>query len=315
MPKPKELYLYTSINDWSVKDLLVALEDSMGDEVRMRENCGGGSVMACYGLCAKIYEHGDVTILVDGMAASGGANLLPYAKKVECLDVSTFLLHRADMYVSTEEDKAFLAKVNADLRAKLELRVDAAKFKKVTGYTLDQMFDTEKRIDIMLDADQAKKIGLVQKVNKLIPADITALNHRLMGIAAEHKPEPEEEPEKPTQMTKEELQKNHPAVYAEIFGLGVAAEKDRVESCLVFAEVDLAGVKAAIEGGKPLSAKQTSEFALKVMSSSTLKKIEAEAGEDTPTGDDTPTVQTEKEKADAAFDAAVNQNLGLKSKV
>ena len=315
MPSPKIIYLYTYIYDGSVKDIMQQIDECMGDEVTIRENTGGGSVFATVGLCDLIAEHGNVTIDVQGIAASSGANLLPYAKKVTCLDISTFLLHRADMYVESEEEKALLAKVNKDLRAKLELRVNADVFKDVTGYTLDQMFDPNQRLNIWLDAKQAKKIGLVDKVRKLEPAERDAINARFMGMAAEHVPT-KEEPSNKKIMTKGELLKDHPAIYAEIVAEGVAKEKDRVESCLVFAEVDLAGVKAAIASGQNLSAKQMSEFSMKIMSKAALGIIEGESPAPAPTGEEKPgeKPKTETEKSLEAFEKLVDSNLNIGKK-
>ena len=163
----KELYLYSPIYDFVVESLVSQLEENMGNEVCIRANTPGGDVFAGYALCAKMQEHGNVTVKVDGNANSIGSMALLYAKKVECLDVTTFVLHRADMYVSTPEQQTFLDKINKDLKSKYLQRFDKESFKEVTGVSIDEMFNPEKRIDIVLDAKQAKRIGLIQKINKL----------------------------------------------------------------------------------------------------------------------------------------------------
>jgi ATP-dependent protease ClpP protease subunit len=180
----KELYLYTGIYDFSAQELIAQIEENMGEEVVLREMCPGGSVFATHGICAKLVEHGNITIKVDGCAMSSGANLLPYAKRVICLDVSKFLLHRADMDIESTEDQIFLDSINKDLKAKLLLKVDASKFKEVTGYTINDMFNPSQRINITLNAKEAKDIGLVDEIVKLSPKEITALNERLCGISA-----------------------------------------------------------------------------------------------------------------------------------
>lgn len=304
----KELYLYNPIYDFVAEDLISAIEDNMGSPITIRENTPGGNVFATFGICAKMIEHGDVTIKVDGAAMSSGANLLPYAKYVECLDVSTFLLHRADMYCESESDKQFLAKINTDLRAKLELRVDADKFKKVCGCTMDEMFNAETRVNVTLDAKQAKSIGLVNKINKLTPAEMTAFNNKMYQVAAII-----EEPKQEifSKMTIDKLKAENPDLYKQIFDLGVEAEKDRVEACLVYNEIDPKAVKEAIESGKPLTAKQMAELNLKSFNVQALKSLENDNPEAVVTTEETK-VKTEKEKQLAQFEASAKGHLNLK---
>lgn len=303
----KEIYLYSPVYDFVAESLISTMNENP-EELTMRVNSPGGSVFANYGICAKMQEHGNVICKVDGAAMSSAANLLPYAKSVECLDVSTFLLHRADMYVETEADKAFLARINKDLRAKLLARVDAVIFKEVTGFTIDEMFDSEKRIDITLDAKQAKKIGLVQKINKLTPSEVEAFNAKMLFNIAASSPE-KEKPKTKNNMTIDTLKAEHPALFAQVVALGVEKEKDRVEACLAFMDVDAKAVKAAIESGKDLSQKQMAEFALKAISNKSLTALTEEGA---PVVTTTETVEKEKdakEKELEAFSNAVDSNL------
>jgi ATP-dependent protease ClpP protease subunit len=308
----KELYLYSPIYDFVAVDLIAAIEEHSGEDITLRVNSPGGSVFSNYGICAKMTEHGAVNVKVDGAAMSSGANLLPYAKFVECLDVSTFLLHRADMYVENDADKAFLAKINKDLKAKLLMKVDQDTFKEVTGHTIEEMFNSETRIDIFLDAKQAKKIGLVDKITKLSPADVTAFNNKMFAVAAISNPTQENKPTNHITMTLDKLKAEHPAVYAEVFALGIAQEKDRVEACMAFVEIDPAAVKTAIEGGKPLTQKQMADFTIKAMSKNTLTAL---AGEQAPpvAGSEESAAKTVKENAIAEFEKSVNANLNIKT--
>lgn len=305
----KELYLYSPIYDFVAETLVSQMEEFKDSEIVLRVNTPGGSVFANHGICAKMSELGNVHIKVDGAAMSSGAILLPYAKFVECLDVSTFLLHRADMYVESEADKAFLARINKDLKTKLLLKVDADIFKEVTGVSIDEMFNSEKRIDVILDAKQAKKIGLVNKVNKLTPAEVEAFNNKMFAIAAIVNPIADQST-KPKTMNVEKLKAEHPEVVAQVLAMGVAKEKDRVEACLAFIEIDAAGVKAAIESGKDLSAKQMAEFAVKALNKESLEAIKKDSAPGVATKE--PEAKTEKENELEAFKAAFKKDLNLK---
>lgn len=307
---PKEIYLYSPIYDFVAERTISAINDNPSELV-MRVNSPGGSVFANYGICAKMQEHGDVTVKVDGAAMSSAANLLPYSKKAECLDVSTFLLHRADMYVESEEDKAFLARINKDLKAKLLSRVDANVFKDVTGYSIDEMFDSEKRIDITLDAKQAKKIGLVQKINKLTPSEVEAFNAKMYGVTSIAQPTQETKPKTNKQMTIEQLKAEHPALFAQVVALGVEKEKDRVEACLAFIDVDAKAVKAAIESGKDLSQKQMAEFALKAVSVKSLEALAGEGAKPVATSEVSDVEKNAKAKEIEAFEKSLDSHLKL----
>jgi ATP-dependent protease ClpP protease subunit len=276
----KELYLYSPIYDFVAESLMAQIDERMGEEAVIRSNTPGGSVFANYGICAKIQEHGNVTIKVDGNASSSGANMLFYAKRVECLDVTTFVLHRADMFISTPEDQAFLDKINKDLKSKMLARVDKEVFKEVTGYTIEQMFDPEKRIDIKLDAKQAKKIGLVQKINKLSPQEIEAFNSRFFDIAATTQNE-NTNPKTIKTMTLAELKASHPAVFAEAVQIGLAQgadqERERINAWAHFMDVDAKSVKEGIASGKAITQAQTFELMEKKFSAKAVSDLEKDS--------------------------------------
>tara|TARA_R110001606_G_scaffold374612_3_gene532480 strand:+ start:647 stop:1609 length:963 start_codon:yes stop_codon:yes gene_type:complete len=253
----KELYLYGGVHEYSVEDLLEKIEANMDEEIVLRLNTPGGNVLAGWGLIAKMREHGNVTIKVDGSAMSMGAVMLPFAKKVEALDVSRILIHRADMYVSSPEDQAFLDGINKDLRAKLTSKIDEAKLKEITGFSISDIFNPKQRLDVILDAKQAKKIGLVDKVNKLSPEEAKAMTEKLYNVAASAAPVDQEvKPNvklKPLNMDIDKLKADHPLVFAAVFALGVTkGADDHKELCAAwnqFSDVDAEAVKAGIESG------------------------------------------------------------------
>lgn len=314
---PKELYIYSSINSDSSLAFLQSMEENANEDVVIRVNSPGGSVFAFWGMAAKMNEStGKKIIKVDGLAASAGAFFLLYGDEVEALDVSTLMLHRADAHISSPEDQARLDLINADLRAKLTAKIDDKKMKELKGVSIKDLFNPDSRIDLFLTAKEAKAIGLIDKITKVNPKEATAFTEKYFNVAAQFNTPAAPTPQTPKTMTLAEFKSANPGLYNEILELGITAgvekEKDRVEAALVFNEIDPKGVKAAIESGKPLSAKQMAEFALKQMSPETLKKLSAEAAVVvTPAAVDGK-VKTDKEKEVEAFEKEVEEKLNLK---
>jgi ATP-dependent protease ClpP protease subunit len=270
----KEIYLYNPIYSFVAEELMQQMNENMNEEITMRLNTPGGSVFSGYGILSKMSEHGNVTIKIDGFAASMGAFMLLYANKVECNDVSKIMLHRADMYTETQEQKTFLASVNKDLRAKLEKKIKADVFAEVTGVTFDEMFNPDKRIDVWLDAKQAKKIGLVDKINKLDPKELEAFSTEMFNIAAKLNSKEVVNPEKPINMNIEKLKAEHPDVYAQIFALGQKAENDRVQAWLTYVDADAKTVTEGIKGNEAPSLAIQAELNRKAFSIEALKNLE-----------------------------------------
>lgn len=309
----KELLLYSGIYSFVAEELIKAIEDYMDEKVILRVNTGGGSVQDTWGLCAKVTEHGNVKMKVDGIAFSGGFNLLMYAKEVECLDVSTFMAHRAAYSYGgdSKEEKEFLVKVNSDLRKKMESRIDSAKLKEIKGITIADIFEKEERISVFFTASEMKQLGIVSKINKLEPSEVRAFNETFLRIAAEHNPT-----QTTTTMNLAELKEKHPSVYNEAIALGklegikegVAQEKDRIGAAMVFAHLDPEGVKKIIASDKPMTQTQIAEFTLKAMSPENLAKMKAEASKDVKTGE----VDTTKKNPELdTFEKELRAELGL----
>lgn len=297
----KELYLYSPIFDFTAEALLASIEENMGSDIVLRENTPGGSVFSAYGIYTKVKEHGNVHLKVDGCAMSGGAFLPFYAKSSECLDTTRFMFHRADMYVEDGVDQAFLDGINRDLKAQMKAKIDAAKWKEITGYSIDDLFNPETRLEIYLSGKQAKDLGIVNKVVKLTPQmgkEISAFTDKMNSLAAHATTEPIVKNSNTKNMTAEEFRQQNPTDYAEILALGVAQERDRVEACMVYNDIDPVAVKAAIESGKPFTQKQMAELNLKAVSGKLLEKVTADSPADVTAAavDKTAVTQTAEEK-------------------
>lgn len=268
----QEICLYGDIWDWTAQDLIMKIGFSdRSQPLDIRINSNGGSVFAAYGMAAKIREHGDVKIKVDGIAASSAAYLCLFGKSVECLDVSNFMFHRAAMDgTPSKEDLAQIEKINGELRAKLESKVKPEDFERESGVSIKDIFEADDRVEAWINARQAQKIGLVDKVVKLTTAQATAYYKGLEVFAKSTQ-------EKNKVMTLQEIKASHPALFEEIksigFTAGMEAEKDRTGSFLAFIDVDTKAVVKGIESGKPITATQISDFSLKAFNGTALAAL------------------------------------------
>lgn len=328
----KEITLYYGIYNWTAEALINKIEEHMGEELTMRVCSPGGDVFAAWGVCAKISEHGNITMKLDGMSASAAGLMLPlYAKRVESLDVTRGLLHRANAYVSTPEEQKLLNDINADIRKKIEMRVTAEKFKKVTGATLDDLFNPETRIDIWLSAKQMKELGIVHKVNTLKPAEMEATASAIVAasiyeadVTEKPTPQPTQKPPTPTptqtqktkNMTLEELKTQNPTLYAQIVAEakkeGAKEERDRIGAWLAWVQIDAKKVVEGIKSGDVISQTIVSEFQVAALSTDRLEKLKRDSAGKVPTGADTSAGADAAKPEVSAFEAAVDGLLGKK---
>src|ERR1700739_2140676 len=124
----KELYLYSTIFDFTAEELISQMEENKDNDIVIRSCTPGGSVFAGWGIIAKMTEHPKaLKIKCDGMVASMGLYMLLFCDDVEAYDTTKFVLHRADMYVGDPDDQEFLNSVNDKLQEKLSAKIDAAK--------------------------------------------------------------------------------------------------------------------------------------------------------------------------------------------
>lgn len=315
--KDKELYLYSPIYSFVAENLIAEMEQNSDSDICLRINSPGGSVLAGWGIIAKIKEktEGKIKIKVDGAAMSMACYALAYADEVECLDISKFMLHPADMYVSDETDQAFLDSMNADLRIGLEAKIDSKKLKKITGYSIADMFENKDCPDLHFNAIQAKDLGLVTKINKLNPVEAKAVNMRMFAAAAIA---PVEDKTKNTVMaeikTLDELKATYPVLYAEAVQKGKDKEYSRVMAINAYRKVDPKACAKMIKKGKEVNAEFMAEMNLKANSPEALAALAAESAKPITT----PVVETTAKDAEAIkqakelaeFSAIVDKQLG-----
>ena len=260
-----EILLYGFLFDFSAELFINALHDAKGGEVEVRVNSDGGDPYATYGMIAKFKEHpGKKLVKIDGKARSMGVYFAAAADDVEALNVSDILIHRAsfprffenDPEMFTEQERSRLVKINLDLRAILESAVDVPKFEKISGVTMDELFSLETLIDVSLAAEEAKEVGLVDRVVNItddISKEIEARSVKYAIAAykidvkepvapAAPQPKPINTPNNKKTMTLEDLKASHPDVYAQAVQegstAGIKAENDRINAFMVFVDID-----------------------------------------------------------------------------
>lgn len=321
----KEILIYTSIQSYSAEAFITALEENKDSDIVVRINTPGGSPEDGWGMIAKFSEHtGKKLVKVDGRANSMGAYFLAYADDAEGLDVSTAVLHRAAYAEYIESNPNYMTdamlesrdQINAKLRAALEAKIDVKKFEKLKKVSMDDLFANDKRIDVVLSAEEMKKIGLINRITNITPEKKAEIDSIMYGIAAyssgvpELKTETEKEvkPKNPINMTIEKLKAENPTIYNEIFALGVAKEKDRTGAWMAFVKVDTEAVVKGIKDGVELSATAMAELSLKSVSAQALEKIKADSAGKIQT--DEPKTDEEKKTVEMkAFEDEVKANL------
>lgn len=293
MPKP--LLLYNAIYDYTAERLVnLMTEVPENEDIEMYINSPGGSVFAGWSIIGAMQKRsGKKNITVMGMAASMGAFMILFADKREALNVSQFLLHRADGYVESEEDQKWLDNINKDLRKQMEMRLNMQVFADVTGVSMDQLFDTKQRVNVWLNSKQAKQIGLIDKIIKLEPKQAEAMNEQFVAFADFSDPtqglktqrsdsqkleinSSNNNQKKVMKMTLAELQAQHPELCAQIQTAAIAAERDRIGSYMAFLDIDKENVVKAIKDGTAFTGAIMAEMTVKLTANIQKNNLEAD---------------------------------------
>lgn len=345
-----EILLYESIDSWSADRIVTQLNAAIGQPASMRVMSRGGSPEAGYTMLAKMQEHGNVQLNVDGYAESMGAFMPCYANGVVCLDVTRFIFHRAayPRYFETEataEELEPLTDINTFLRAGLEAKVDVARFEEITGVTMDELFSMEGRVDVKLTAQEALEVGLVDEINPVtskrvaramidrfkIAASMTDERRKTDAEEFEKKLAKAKKEKKPTKtpkgtkqnfktMSVEKIKTENPEAYNEIIKLGAEMERARIAEWNEYAEMDATLAQKGIASGEDVTKEDIKAFYEKAK----LKK-EAEnmnddgegneggdgAQAETDGGSDAE-AKTDHDKEIEALEKGVFKNLNLK---
>lgn len=309
----KELYLYSAIYPWTAESIISAIENANGEDIVIRINSIGGDVFSGWGIAKKIREYeGKVHAKVDGLAASMAAAILLYADSVEASSVSRIMLHQA----SGGNNAELLAGINNDMRKQLKSKLSNDDFKSVTGVTIDGMFSGENK-DYWLNAKDAKKAGIVNKVVKLTTAELS--ENKIINIAAQlngatpdnsgegnstPKPEPKESLKTNSKkMTKDEFIRENPEAYAamkaDIEKAAVKKERDRIAACMKFYPADPKAVQAVIDSGESIFENQAlmADLTIKMQSPEILAKLKDDSPKDVSAKTETPKAEREGQES------------------
>jgi ATP-dependent protease ClpP protease subunit len=296
----KPLLLYAPIFDFTAQEFVEKMNEIPPEQdIEIWMNSPGGSVFAGWSIIGPLQKRtGNTKVCVFGNASSMAFYLMLYADEVEALEVTKFLLHRASGYVANPDDQAMLDSVNADLRKQLESRVDVKKMEEVCGCTMDDIFTGKDIKDLWITAKQAKKIGLIDSIKRMTPEEMKSYNSHFVAFAdfsqgsegpqGSGKQPTDINNQKPKIMTREEIQAQHPAVYAAILkdgrDEGVKAERGRVGSFLPFMDCDKDNVIKAIKEGTEFDNSVMAEMMVKLSAHTTKGNIEKDKPETIATG-------------------------------
>jgi len=318
----KPILIYDGIYSYTAEAFTEKLQDSTGDlEIWM--NSPGGSVFAGWSMIAAMQEYKEKKkIKVLGNASSMAFYMLLFADEVEALDISTFIIHRADGYVENDDDKAFLTQVNKDLRTKFEARINKDVFAEITGTTLDELFSMEQRKDVVITAKQAKKIGLVDAITRLQPKQIQAITKNFMAFGetfeqgSKNVDSQGSEPELSinNQNSKHMDLQTLKAEHGDLVNQIIAQERDRVNAYMTFAHLDLEACKEGIKSGENPSQTFFAEMNLKASNALKTKTVEAESAQEIETEkEDRPKAENSQTEELKAFEKEMFKAAGIKT--
>lgn len=319
-----EILLYGPIWQQSSAEFINAINEIEGDGgLKIRINSEGGDVMYGWGCIAKYKEFtGEKLVVVDGQAMSMAFYFLCYSDNSEALDVSRFLIHRAayskwyeDEYM-TEAEKLSLTQINADLEKAFRNKVDVEKFEQITGFKVKDIFSMDSRIDVEINAKQAKQIGLISKINTITPQKKAEINAQMQRVAASYGFTVNENTTAETaqnsinskinnKMTIEQLRAEHPELVAQIVASAIRDEKDRVGAWMKFMSVDAEAVTAGINSGEQVSQTVMADMMVKMGTQKTLQGVQAS----------TEAIKVETEKIEDEKDEKPNKVEAMKSEV
>ncbi len=328
------VYLMSPMYDFVCEEFCRAMDCVLKDEdIEFLINCPGGSVFGGWTSIGRMKERtGKNNAKVYGHAASMGMFLLLFMDNVQALDVTKFLIHRADGYVENPDDQKLLDSINKDLRAALESRLDMEAFTKLSGCTMDDVFNGKDVKDVWLTAKEAKKVGLINDIIRISKDEMKAFNDKFVAFQPKRGSEGAhgsvENDNKPViinsqikkTMTREEFIAQNPALHTQIVSEAVAqgasAERERVQAWLAFLDYDKENVVASIKDpAKVVTGSVMAEMTVKITAAVKVTAINND-GKTKPVVTGEAKDKTEEENQVTDFEAQVKKaNAGLKTKV
>ena len=321
-----EVLIYGEIYSESAINFIKEVDAVDDGTLKVRVNTPGGNPEYGWGMIAKFQEFdGEKSVVNDGKAHSMGMFFNCYTENASALDVTQFLIHRAaypewieESSRFTDELKGNLIDINKSLEKAFRNKIDVDAFEELKGVKVKDIFSMESRIDVFITAQEAKKIGLINKIIKITPEKKAQIESKMFEVAAKYIAKPTSDANnkevvltktKNEKMTFEELKAKHPELFAQAVATGVANEKDRAKAWLVFNDVDSKAVKVGIDSGENLTQSAMAEFSLKAMSAKQINEITEEGTKTVPTTQVKETVElTEIQTIEASLDVELGLN-------
>ncbi|NOR69532.1 MAG: hypothetical protein GQ532_07530, partial [Methylomarinum sp.] len=160
-----EIFLYEAIAQNSAKKFVDELKKSKNKPTKVRINSGGGSVFEGLSIYNAIKSHGNVTIQIDGLAASIASLIAMSGNRVEMAANALIMIHNP--YSMSEGDSKQLRK-QADLLDKCKTTMLEAYASK-TGLEpseISKIMDEES----WFTADEALQLGLIDSIYEPLQA-------------------------------------------------------------------------------------------------------------------------------------------------
>jgi len=183
--------------------------------------------------------------------------------------------------------QAEVDKLHLDFQASSKKARPNIKDEQMTG----AMYPASEVVGTMIDAIGSQK----DAINKILELSNTKSNFNPINNKKQTKA-----------MTAEEFKAQHPEEHAKVFNAGKAegttagaeAEKERVETWMLYKDLDPEAVQKGIESGKWPSQKEQAAFNLKAATAGTLKKLQETSAKDlnVPEGETKEKVLTADEK-------------------
>ncbi|TLG72056.1 head maturation protease, ClpP-related [Culicoidibacter larvae] len=155
-----EIKLYDYIYSSTQKEFENALSTSKGGDITVYINSGGGDVFASVAIHNMLKRHdGKVTIIVDGLAASGASIIAMAGDVIKMHNNSTMMIHNAWTFGAGNADD--FEKLASDLRTINEAVVNSYKTKiNISDDELKSLLDDEK----WLSAESALELGFCNEI-------------------------------------------------------------------------------------------------------------------------------------------------------
>lgn len=308
---PKDVVLMGGIHEGTAmfffEQLNEALEDDPSADVVLRVNTGGGGPDYGMSIIEKVQELKEQILLKGGMSMHSTGFFMMVAldaDRVECMDLTSSVLHRAaypewvekaDWYKGSVHEQ-LIADSNKKLEKMLRNRVSVEALEALPQFkdknlTLKDIFALDNRAEVLLTASDLKKLGIVGKVNKITPAKKSELVAMVstfdkcrslddFRIAASSIEEKKSKPNSGNmELTLESLKADFPAIYEAVVASakkeGKEAEVARVKAWTAWAKVDPDRVTKAIADGTEMSIEVISELSAKAASAAGIASAAA----------------------------------------